>query len=105
MGARNFWWPEGWCGPKGGGAWYPETTYKNIRRAGLEIVPRICKKVLQHHYFGNWRKAQRILLTKKDAQIRRKFAEKHSCPEELQHLMRGLFSDECTIRNSPDNPG
>jgi hypothetical protein len=85
---------------------YPEATYWNIiRRAGLEIILRICKKVLQRYYLGNWRKAQRILLTQDDAQIRREFAETYSRSEELQHLMRGLFSDECTIRNSPDNPG
>jgi hypothetical protein len=85
---------------------YPEDTYWDIIcRAGLEITPRICKKVLQRHYFGNWRKAQRILSMEEDAQIRRELAEKYSRPEELQHLMRGLFSDECTIRNSPDNPG
>jgi hypothetical protein len=82
---------------------YPEATYWDIiRRAGLEITPRTCKKVLQRHYLGNWRKAQRILLKEEDAQIRREFAEKYSRPEELQHLMRGLFSDECTIRNSPE---
>jgi hypothetical protein len=82
---------------------YPEATYWDIiRRADLEITPRTCKKVLQRHYLGNWRKAPRILLTEEDAQIRREFAEKYSRPEELQHLMRGLFSDECTIRNSPE---
>jgi hypothetical protein len=85
---------------------YPEATYWDIiRRAGLEITPRTCKKVLQRHYLGSWRKAQRILLTEEDAQIRRELAEKYSRPEELQHFMRGLFSDECTIRNSSDNPG
>jgi hypothetical protein len=85
---------------------YPEATYWYIIRwAGLEITPRTYKKVLQRRYLGNWRNAQHILLTEEDAQIWREFAEKYSRLEELRHLMRGLFSDECTIRNSPDNPG
>jgi hypothetical protein len=85
---------------------YPEAKYWDIiLRAGLEIIPRICKKVLQRFYLGNWLKAQLIISTEEYAQIRREFAEKYSRPEELQHFMRGLFSDECTIRNSPDNPG
>jgi hypothetical protein len=67
---------------------YPEATYWDIiRRAGLEITPRICKKTLQRHYLGNWRKAQRILLTEKDTQIWREFAEKYTHSKKLQHLM------------------
>jgi hypothetical protein len=85
---------------------YPEATYWDItRRSGLNITPRTCKKILQRHHLGNWRKAKRILLTEEDAQVRRAFAEKYSRPEELQQLMRGLFSDECTVRNLPENPG
>jgi hypothetical protein len=85
---------------------YPEATYWDIiRRSGFNITPRTCKKILQRYHLGNWRKAKRILLTEEDAQIRRAFAEKYSQPEELQQLMRGLFSDECIVRNSPENPG
>jgi transposase len=41
---------------------HPEVTYWDlIRQANLNITPRTCKKILQRHYVGNWRKAKRIL--------------------------------------------
>jgi transposase len=37
---------------------HPEATYRDlIRQTNLNITPRICKKILQRHYIGNWRKA------------------------------------------------
>jgi hypothetical protein len=56
----------------------PEASYwELIRRAGLEITPRTCRKILQRHRLGNWRKAKRILLTEEDAQRRLAFAEEY----------------------------
>jgi transposase len=84
---------------------YPEASYwELIRRAGLEITPRTCRKILQRHHLGNRRKAKRILLTEEDAQRRLTFAGEYLQPAKLQLLMQGLFSDECTVQNSPDKP-
>jgi transposase len=85
---------------------HSEATYWDlIRQADLNIAPRTCKKILQRHYIRNWRKAKRILLTEEDAQCRLEFAEEWSHPEKLVQLKLALFSDECTVQNSPDKPG
>jgi transposase len=85
---------------------HPEATYWDlIRQANLNITPRTCKKILQRHYVGNWRKAKRILLTEEESQRRLEFAEEWSHPEKLTQLKLALFSDECTVQNSPGKPG
>jgi transposase len=84
----------------------PEATYWDlIRQADLNITPRTCKKIIQRHYIGNWRKAKRILLTEEDAQVRLEFTEEWSHPEKLAQLKLALFSDECAVQNSPGKPG
>lgn len=85
---------------------YPDDTYAQlIRRADLPISSKTCKRILQRHHLGNWRKAKRILLTEEDARKRLEFARQWSRPGAIQQLMLALFSDECTIQNSPSNPG
>jgi hypothetical protein len=71
---------------------HPEATYWDlIRQADFNITPRTCKKILQRHYIGNWRKAKRILLTEEDAQRRLEFAEEWSHPEKLAQLKLAFF--------------
>jgi hypothetical protein len=85
---------------------HPEATYWDlIRQADLNITPRTCKKILQRHYIGNWRKAKRILLTEEDAQLRLEFAEEWYHPKKVTQLKLALFSDGCTVQNSPGKPG
>jgi hypothetical protein len=73
---------------------HPEATYWDlIRRAGLNIHPQTCKKILQRHYLRNWRKAKRTLLMEEDAHRRLEFAREWSQPAKLEQLKRALFSD------------
>jgi transposase len=85
---------------------FPEDTYGQlIRRAGLSISSKTCKRILHRYHLNNWRKAKRILSTEEDAQHRLEFARYWSHSGRIQQLLEGLFSDECTIQNSPDKPG
>jgi hypothetical protein len=85
---------------------FPEDTYEQlIRRADLSISSKICKRILHRYHLNNWRKAKRILLTEEDAQCRLEFARYWSHSGTKQQFLAGLFSDECTIQNSPDKPG
>lgn len=85
---------------------HPELTYAQLLiEADLSMSVNTCKAILKRHHMGNWRKAKRILLTEKDVRERYEFCRYWSQPGRIEELMRALFSDECTIENTPTKPG
>ncbi|KAK9779705.1 putative Tc1-like transposase DDE domain-containing protein [Seiridium cardinale] len=81
---------------------HPEDSFSTLaKKADLQISTKTCKKILQRHHLGNWRKAKRILLTEDNAAERLAFAKKYVRADELKKLLLALFLDECTVTNSP----
>lgn len=86
---------------------YPEYSYAQLATsAGLNISGKTVKRVLHRYGRNKWRKAKRILLTDDDARERREFcAYWLKDPAKIKQVTETLFTDECTVQNSPFNPG
>jgi hypothetical protein len=76
-----------------------------VQAADLPISSKTAKRILRERGLGHWRRAKRILLKKKDAAARLQFAKYWLSQGRITALMRGLFSDECTIEKNPNKPG
>lgn len=86
---------------------YPEYSYTALATtAGFDISGKTVKRILHRYGRNKWKKTNRILLTEKDAAERREFcAYWLKDAARIAQLMKALFTDECTVQNSPFNPG
>lgn len=86
---------------------YPEYSYTALAAAaGFAVSGKTVKRILHRYGRNKWRKTKRILLEEKDAIERRNFcAYWLKDAARIKQLMRCMFTDECTVQNSPFNPG